>query len=91
MERLKQAGAEDDVWIDEFLDLAVQVYDLIDDDGNGTLEKAEVVRSRRRYFSDESRRRRGRDVDISLVNRGDAANIRRSRASGTRYPTRPTR
>ena len=45
MERLKQAGAEDDRWIDDFLDLAVQVYDLIDDDGNGSLEKAEVVRA----------------------------------------------
>ena len=45
MERHALARGNDDEFIDEFLDMAVIVYDLIDEDMNGTLSKEELVKA----------------------------------------------
>ena len=45
MERHALARGNDDEFIDEFLDMAVIVYDLIDEDMNGTLAKEELVKA----------------------------------------------
>ena len=49
---------------------------------------AATPRPRRGYFSDASRRRRGRDVDISLMHRGDAAAATWRRVAATPRPRR---
>ena len=45
LERHALARGTDDEFIDEFLDMAVIVYDLIDEDMNGTLSKEELVKA----------------------------------------------
>ena len=45
LERHALARGNDDEFIDEFLDMAVIVYDLIDEDMNGTLSKEELVKA----------------------------------------------
>ena len=45
LERHALARGNDDEFIDEFLDMAVIVYDLIDEDMNGTLAKEELVKA----------------------------------------------
>ena len=67
MERHALARGNDDEFIDEFLDMAVIVYDLIDEDMNGTLAKEELVKAcgedERAPFLERVGRERWGDVD----------------------------
>ena len=45
LERHALARAADDEFVDEFLDMAVLIYDLVDEDQNGTLAKEELTKA----------------------------------------------